>query len=49
MSVKQDSIARFSFTNHDVRGELVRLQSSYQSLLQGHDYPLSVQQLLGEL
>ena len=49
MSVKQDSIARFSFTNHDVRGELVRLQNSYQSLLQGHDYPQSVQQLLGEL
>lgn len=49
MSVKHDSIARFSFTNHDVRGELVRLQNSYKSLLQGHDYPPSVQQLLGEL
>lgn len=49
MSVTQDSIARFAFANHDVRGELVRLQQSYQSLLKGHDYPSVVQQLLGEL
>ncbi|RUO23624.1 Hsp33 family molecular chaperone HslO [Aliidiomarina iranensis] len=49
MSLTQDSIARFAFTNHDVRGEIVRLHESYKSLLAGHDYPKIVQQLLGEL
>ncbi|EGN74725.1 disulfide bond chaperone [Idiomarina sp. A28L] len=49
MSLITDSIARFSFTNHDVRGEIVRLQASYKSLLAGHSYPKVVQQLLGEL
>ena len=49
MPVTQDSIARFAFTNHDVRGELVRLEQSYQQLLKGHNYPPAVQQLLGEL
>ncbi|MCL4409221.1 MAG: Hsp33 family molecular chaperone HslO [Gammaproteobacteria bacterium] len=44
-----DMIARFAFRNHDVRGELVRLQESYQALIANHDYPLGVQRLLGEL
>ncbi|MCL5256058.1 MAG: Hsp33 family molecular chaperone HslO [Gammaproteobacteria bacterium] len=44
-----DIIARFAFRNHDVRGELVRLQESYQALIANHDYPVGVQKLLGEL
>ncbi|MCH8502289.1 MAG: Hsp33 family molecular chaperone HslO [Aliidiomarina sp.] len=44
-----DIIARFAFRNHDVRGELVRLQESYRALIANHDYPLGVQKLLGEL
>lgn len=49
MSLTNDSIARFAFTNHDVRGEIVRLQDSYKSLIAGHNYPTVVQHLLGEL
>ncbi|WP_404401629.1 Hsp33 family molecular chaperone HslO [Idiomarina seosinensis] len=44
-----DQLVRFIFAEHDVRGELVQLTSSYQSLIRGHQYPPAVQQVLGEM
>ncbi|WP_194756984.1 Hsp33 family molecular chaperone HslO [Aliidiomarina indica] len=49
MSNSLDQILRFTFANHDVRGEIVQLAQSYHELTQGHDYPAPVQHLLGEL
>jgi len=49
MTPEFDQIFRFTFANHDVRGEIVRLKDSYQSLIEGHSYPETVQRLLGEL
>lgn len=39
---------RFIFDQTDVRGELVRLESSYQQALDGHSYQPVVTKLLGE-
>jgi molecular chaperone Hsp33 len=44
-----DQLARYSFAEQDVRGEMVQLTSSYQSLIKGHQYHPAVQQLLGEM
>lgn len=44
-----DSLIRYTFAKVPVRGELVQLEQSYQRLIDGHNYPPSVQQLLGEL
>ncbi|RUO65952.1 molecular chaperone Hsp33 [Pseudidiomarina planktonica] len=44
-----DQLLRYTFIDQDVRGELVQLSSSYQRMLQGHEYPAPVQRLLGEL
>ncbi|CAB0151148.1 33 kDa chaperonin [Pseudidiomarina piscicola] len=49
MNYPTDQLYRYTFTEQDVRGELVQLSSSYQRMLQGHDYPAPVQRLLGEL
>ena len=44
-----DQLHRYLFNQGNVRGELVRLESSYQAILDSYDYPLVIQQLLGEL
>jgi len=44
-----NEINRFTFAEHDVRGELVQLSSSYAALCDKHDYPAPVANLLGEL
>lgn len=44
-----DQLVRYTFADQDVRGELVQLTSSYQSLIRGHQYPPAVQQALGEM
>lgn len=44
-----DSLIRYTFANAPVRGELVQLEQSYQRLVAGHNYPVSVRHLLGEL
>ena len=43
-----DSLQRFLFENAPVRGELVHLNESYQTIVQQHTYPPLIQQLLGE-
>jgi len=49
MTIKFDSLDRFLFEKKNVRGELVRLQDSFQEILASYHYPLQIQRLLGEL
>lgn len=44
-----DSLTRFLFENRPIRGEMVTVEQSYQSILNTTEYPLPVQTLLGEL
>lgn len=44
-----DQLQRFIFREHNVRGELVQLQQSYQAVLDAKAYPPVIQVLLGEL
>ncbi|OCG10353.1 Hsp33 family molecular chaperone [Gilliamella sp. wkB178] len=44
-----DTLNRFLFDNHPIRGELTRLEDTYQAILDDHNYPIAVQKLLGEL
>ncbi|MDU0353221.1 Hsp33 family molecular chaperone HslO [Paraglaciecola aquimarina] len=44
-----DQLHRFLFNKGNVRGELVRLQSSYQQILDSYHYPPVIQTILGEL
>ena len=43
-----DMLQRFIFENTDVRGELVQLETSYQTAFQHVDYPTPLRHLLGE-
>ncbi len=45
----QDQMHRYLFENHAVRGELVTVSDTWQQIIEGHDYPQPVQQVLGEL
>lgn len=44
-----DVINRFLFENKSIRGEIVSLESSFQSILESADYPEFLQLLIGEL
>jgi len=44
-----DQLYRYIFNQAHVRGELVQLQQSYQQILEDHEYPAPIRQLLGEL
>ena len=44
-----NSIQRFLFDDLDIRGAVVRLDSVWQQLLTGRDYPAPVVQLLGQM
>lgn len=44
-----DQVQRFLFDHTAVRGELVQLHTSYQEVLQRHDYPAAIEQQLGQL
>ena len=46
---KTDVLNRYLFNDRHVRGELVQLSKSYQSIINKHNYPLGVRLLLGEL
>ena len=45
----QDLLHRYIFENLDVRGELVQLDTTFNEIIKGHDYPAPVKELLGEL
>ncbi|NUF28558.1 Hsp33 family molecular chaperone HslO [Gilliamella sp. ESL0254] len=47
--VNMDTLNRFLFDNHPIRGEITRLEQTYQAILDNHTYPVAVQTLLGEL
>lgn len=44
-----DVLNRYLFDELHVRGELVQLNKSYQSIIKNHNYPIGVRLLLGEL
>lgn len=46
---KKDSLSCFLFEKNAVRGELVNVTETYQSMLENHHYPEPVQCLLGDL
>ncbi|MEN5017202.1 Hsp33 family molecular chaperone HslO [Erwinia sp. Eh17-17] len=46
---QQDQMHRYLFENHAVRGELVTVSQTWHEIINGHDYPQPVQQVLGEL
>ncbi|MCE9633124.1 MAG: Hsp33 family molecular chaperone HslO [Methylophilales bacterium] len=45
----QDQLSRFIFENTPIRGEVVRLEATWQSVLERHDYPVALRHILGEL
>ncbi|KHF26592.1 Hsp33 family molecular chaperone HslO [Solemya velum gill symbiont] len=48
MKPEADLQQRFLFDTMGVRGELVRLDSSFKALLENHDYPREIKAQLGE-
>ncbi|MDO6425699.1 Hsp33 family molecular chaperone HslO [Thalassotalea sp. 1_MG-2023] len=44
-----DELNRYLFDDLHVRGELVQLSTTYQNIINGHNYPEGVKKLLGEL
>lgn len=44
-----DQIQRFIFEHSDIRGVLAGLDNSYREVLSRHDYPPTIQRLLGEM
>lgn len=44
-----DTLNRFLFDNHAIRGEITHLEQTYQTILDNHTYPVAVQKVLGEL
>lgn len=45
----KDTLQRFLFENADIRGDLVHLDTSWQTVMGKHDYPPAVRALLGEM
>ena len=43
-----DTLQRFLFEQANVRGELVQLDASWQAVLERHDYPAAVREMLGQ-
>jgi molecular chaperone Hsp33 len=48
-SMAFDQLHRYLFNQGNVRGEMVRLEKSFQAILESYPYPPVIQQLLGEL
>jgi molecular chaperone Hsp33 len=44
-----DSLQRFLFEHAPIRGELVHLDATWRSVIERHDYPEVLRQLMGEL
>ncbi|MCD6038821.1 MAG: hslO [Gammaproteobacteria bacterium] len=44
----KDTLQQFFFENAPVRGEIARLNESYQEIIQQHPYPALIRHLLGE-
>jgi len=46
---QHDQLHRYLFENFAVRGELVTVSDTWQQIMQNHDYPAPVKNILGEL
>jgi molecular chaperone Hsp33 len=49
MKNTSDSLRRFLFEHAPIRGEIVRLEATWQSVIERHDYPPVLRDLMGEL
>jgi molecular chaperone Hsp33 len=49
MKNPSDSLRRFLFEHAPIRGEIVRLDAVWQSVIERHDYPPVLRDLMGEL
>ncbi len=49
MKSPSDSLRRFLFEHAPIRGEIVRLDAVWQSVIERHDYPPVLRDLMGEL
>lgn len=49
MKNSSDSLRRFLFEHASLRGEIVRLDATWQSVIDRHDYPDALRDLMGEL
>ena len=49
MKTEPDSLHRFLFEHAPIRGERVHLDASWRSVLERHDYPPLLRQMMGEL
>ena len=45
----KDKIQKFLFENLGIRGEIVRLNNSWQEMLKRHNYPSTIQNILGQM
>lgn len=46
--ITNDALTRFIFEKTPVRGELIRLEETFQTIINQHKYPPALKQLLGE-
>lgn len=46
--IKKDTLQRFIFENAPIRGEIVHLHKSFDTIIHQHAYPPPIQRLLGE-
>jgi molecular chaperone Hsp33 len=49
MSAALDFIQRFLFEQHNIRGEIVSLHDSYQTIIEKQKYPAVIRELVGQL
>lgn len=49
MNTRSDSLQRFLFEHAPVRGEIVQLEHTWLSVLQRHEYPAILRNIMGEL
>ncbi len=49
MNTSSDSLHRFLFEHAPLRGEIVRLDDVWQSVIERHNYPIVLRDLMGEL
>lgn len=49
MNIPSDSLRRFLFEHAPVRGEIVRLDATWRAVIERHDYPPVLRDLVGEL
>ena len=47
--IENDQLQKFLFEHLAIRGEIVRLNASWQEVLVRHTYPAAVQSVLGQM